>query len=110
MFNRGFSKGHLFHASTEERMSHYRPNHVGINIGTVLQYNDGQVQVKLTDTLYQHDGLRILNEPHDTGLTAVERAHRQRVRRYLRPLRGIGYRSPHRAGRRALQRTHSGGR
>ena len=72
MFNRGFSKGHLFHASTEERMSHYRPNHVGINIGTVLQYKDGQVQVKLTDTLYQHDGLRILNEPHDTGLTAVK--------------------------------------
>ncbi len=72
MFNRGFSKGHLFHASTEERMSHYRPNHVGVNIGTVLQYKDGQVQVKLTDTLYQHDGLRILNEPHDTGLTAVK--------------------------------------
>ncbi|MBQ3461224.1 MAG: U32 family peptidase [Solobacterium sp.] len=72
MFNRGFSKGHLFHAGTEERMSHYRPNHVGINIGTVLQYKDGQVQVKLTDTLYQHDGLRILNVPHDTGLTAVK--------------------------------------
>lgn len=72
MFNRGFSEGHLFHADTEARMSHYRPNHVGITIGTVLQYRDGQVQVRLSDELHQHDGLRILNEPHDTGLTAVK--------------------------------------
>ena len=71
MFNRGFSKGHLFNASVEERMSHYRPNHLGVTIGTVLDYKQGKVRIKLTDTLYQHDGLRILNEPVDTGLTAV---------------------------------------
>ena len=71
MFNRGFSQGHLFHASTEERMSPYRPNHMGITIGTVEQFRSGRVQVRLSDALYQHDGLRILNEPHDTGLTAV---------------------------------------
>ena len=40
-------------------------------IGTVLDYKQGKVRIKLTDTLYQHDGLRILNEPVDTGLTAV---------------------------------------
>jgi len=72
MFNRGFSEGHLFHASTEERMSHYRPNHIGVTIGTVQQYKNGKVQVRLSDTLHQHDGLRILNEPNDTGLTAVK--------------------------------------
>ena len=71
MFNRGFSHGHLFNASTEERMSPYRPNHMGITIGTVEQFRNGRVLVRLTDALYQHDGLRILNEPHDTGLTAV---------------------------------------
>lgn len=72
MFNRGFSLGHLFNASVSERMSHYRPNHQGITIGKVLDYKQGKVKVSLSDTLYQHDGLRILNEPVDTGLTAVK--------------------------------------
>lgn len=72
MFNRGFTKGHLFHATTEERMRAHRPNHKGIEIGEVLSYRNHQVTVKLKDTLYQRDGLRILNEPIDTGLTAVK--------------------------------------
>lgn len=72
MFNRGFSHGHLFHDGTEERMSWYRPNHMGITIGTVVRYEKGRVLVKLTDTLNQNDGLRIINEPTDTGLTAVK--------------------------------------
>ena len=71
MFNRGFSHGHLFNASAAERMSPYRPNHMGVTIGTVEQFRNGRVLVRLSDALYQHDGLRILNEPHDTGLTAV---------------------------------------
>ncbi len=72
MFNRGFSLGHLFNASTSERMSHYRPNHQGITIGKVLDYRQGKVKVSLSEPLYQHDGLRIINEPVDTGLTAVK--------------------------------------
>ncbi|NCB33640.1 MAG: U32 family peptidase, partial [Erysipelotrichia bacterium] len=71
MFNRGFTNGHLFHSSSKERMSHFRPNHQGVRIGTVIQYSHGRVLVKLQAPLYQHDGLRILNEPYDTGLTAV---------------------------------------
>lgn len=72
MFNRGFSLGHIFHQSTKERMSQYRPNHQGIEIGRVLQFKDQKVQVKLSKPLYQHDGLRILNQPTDIGLTAVK--------------------------------------
>lgn len=70
MFNRGFSNGHLFHCDVNERMSQMRPNHQGIQIGTVVSPHQGKVTVKLTDSLHQHDGLRILNEPVDTGLTA----------------------------------------
>lgn len=70
MFNRGFSYGHLFHADVDKRMSQVRPNHQGIEIGRVLSYKKGRVTVKLSDSLHQHDGLRILNEPTDTGLTA----------------------------------------
>lgn len=72
MFNRGFSKGHLFGDDVEKRMSQFRPNHRGIQIGTVLGFHNGKVRIRLTDTLYQHDGLRILNEPSDNGLTAVK--------------------------------------
>lgn len=72
MFNRGFSHGHIFHDTVEQRMSHYRPNHQGVTIGTVTGFRQGKVEVKLSDDLNQHDGLRILNEPNDTGLTAVK--------------------------------------
>lgn len=72
MFNREFSIGHIFHEDVEHRMNPFRPNHQGIEIGTVLAYRNHRVQVKLQEPLYQHDGLRIINEPHDTGLTAVK--------------------------------------
>lgn len=72
MFHRGFSFGHIFHTKVEERMSTYRPNHQGLEIGKVMDYKDGFVQVKLTHPLYQHDGLRIINTPHDTGLSAMK--------------------------------------
>jgi putative protease len=72
MFNRGFSHGHLFHENVSERMSWYRPNHMGVNIGKVIRYEKGRVLVKLSDTLNQNDGLRILDEKTDIGLTAVK--------------------------------------
>ncbi len=72
MFNRGFSEGHLFHDDVSKRMSQYRPNHQGIVIGEVVDFYKGKVKVKLTKPLYQHDGLRILSEPEDIGLTAVK--------------------------------------
>ena len=72
MFNRGFTEGHLFHASARQRMNSYRPNHLGVEIGKVIDYRQGKVGVKLSAPLYQHDGLRILNDPYDTGLTAVK--------------------------------------
>lgn len=71
LFTRGFTKGHMFHETIENRMSHYRPNHLGVTIGHVLSYEKGKVKVKLKMPLAQNDGLRILNEPVDTGLTAV---------------------------------------
>ena len=71
LFNRGFTAGHAFHDSQKQRMTRFRPNHMGVPIGTVVSYVNGKVTVDLTAPLYQHDGLRILNSPVDTGLTAV---------------------------------------
>lgn len=72
MFNRGFTEGHAFHASVTDRMNHIRPNHIGIPVGRVLAYKDSRVLVSLSERLNQNDGLRILNEPYDIGLTAVK--------------------------------------
>ena len=71
LFNRGFSTGHLFKQDIQSRMGQYRPNHMGIEIGEVKDYKNGKVLVHLTDNLYQRDGLRIINEKEDIGLTAV---------------------------------------
>ena len=76
MFNRGFSQGHMMHATAEERMSPFRPNHQGIVIGTVKEVNGDRIRIALTQDLHQHDGLRIINEPTDTGFT-VNRMYRQ---------------------------------
>ena len=37
-----------------------------------MDFYKGKVKVKLSKPLYQHDGLRILSEPEDIGLTAVK--------------------------------------
>ncbi len=71
LFHRGFTEGHVFGADASARMNTYRPNHLGIKIGEVTGWSRGSVTVKLSAPLYQHDGLRILSEPYDTGLTAV---------------------------------------
>ncbi len=72
MFNRGFSKGHIFHDDVKHRMSQYRPNHMGMTVGTVLSSSQDRVTVKLTQPIHQRDGLRILNEKMDIGLTAIK--------------------------------------
>lgn len=70
LFNRGFTEGHVFHAPLEERMAHFRPNHQGISVGTVVKGESGRVLVHLRHAVTQNDGLRILKRPQDIGLTA----------------------------------------
>ena len=71
LFNRGFTKGHLFHDSFAERMSPFRPNHMGLREGVVEEQKDGRILVRLEAPLYQHDGLRVLCADKDVGVTAV---------------------------------------
>lgn len=48
-------------------MNPYRPNHMGIEIGTVIKATAKKITIKLSDTLRQGDGLRFLNEKEDQG-------------------------------------------
>lgn len=65
IFNRGFTNGYLFN---DKIINSKRPNHVGINIGSVINYKNGFVYIKLSDSLYIHDGIRIVGND-DVGLT-----------------------------------------
>ncbi len=59
-FNRLFTKGFLFKEKNNEIINPFRPNHIGINLGKVIEYKNDFVTIKLDDDLSINDGIRIL--------------------------------------------------
>ncbi len=68
IFNRGFTKGFLGGEKDREWIQEKRPNHIGIPIGKVIKVNRNLVTIKLTHSVKQEDGIRILGNEEDTGL------------------------------------------
>lgn len=68
IFNREFTKGFLFNEENEAYVNTHRPNHMGINIGKVINYKKERVTIKLTDELNINDGIRIIGK-NDIGTT-----------------------------------------
>ncbi len=66
IFNRKFTKGFLFNEDNDLYTNPYRPNHIGINIGKVIDYKSGKVFIKLLSDLSINDGIRILGS-NDIG-------------------------------------------
>lgn len=66
LFNRGFTKGHLFKDTNESLMNMETPNHQGILLGNVIDINKNKIKIKLECDLHQEDGIRFANE--DKGL------------------------------------------
>ena len=66
IFNRGFTDGYLFN----ERfiVNQKRPNHMGVEIGKVVDYKNGYAYIKLDGDLNVHDGIRIVGSK-DVGLS-----------------------------------------
>ncbi len=62
VFNREFTKGYLFDEKPNDINNDYRPNHMGIDLGTVLDCFDHKVSILLTDTLEINDGYRIIGD------------------------------------------------
>lgn len=60
IFNRGFTSGCLFHQQGSAFINTYRPNHMGIQIGTVIQRTGNKAAIRLTKPLSQYDGIRFL--------------------------------------------------
>lgn len=65
LFNRGFTKGHLFLKRGEDLMGILRPNHRGVPVGRVLSVNRDRIRVSLSEQLNQGDGVKF--EKSDTG-------------------------------------------
>jgi U32 family peptidase len=62
VFNRKFTKGYIFNEIPNEINHDFRPNHMGIHLGSVINYKDNKVTIKLEESLEVNDGFRILGD------------------------------------------------
>lgn len=84
LFNRGFTKGFLFHENMRCFINSYRPNHMGIPVGKIISVQNKKIQIQLTDSVSIHDGLRILDK-NDVGVVLNEfTCHNQRVKKAIK--------------------------
>ena len=66
IFNREFTKGFIFNEENDNFVNTYRPNHIGIKIGKVIEYKNNKVKIKLSKDLNINDGIRIIGN-NDVG-------------------------------------------
>lgn len=69
IYNRNFTTGYLF---SNNIINQYRPNHLGIKIGKVIEKGKNKIVIELNDNLVIGDGIRLLNKKEDIGLTVTE--------------------------------------
>ncbi len=69
IFNRDYTKGFLNNAINEEIINGYRPNHMGVEVGKVIGYNNGIVKIKLSDKVTIGSGLRVICKNGDVGIS-----------------------------------------
>ena len=67
LFNRNYTKGFIFNESNNNLINSYRPNHMGVKIGKVIDYKNNTATIKLSDTLKIGSGLRVLGKS-DVGI------------------------------------------
>ncbi len=72
LFSRGFTKGYLFHEEYDNILNTNRPNHQGVYIGKVIDYKKNFISIKLTSDVSIGDGLRIVLDKDDYGITLNE--------------------------------------
>ncbi|MBU1142766.1 MAG: U32 family peptidase [Firmicutes bacterium] len=60
VFNREYTKGYILDEKPNEINNDYRPNHLGVELGTVIDYKDNKAIIKLVESLEINDGYRII--------------------------------------------------
>lgn len=68
VFNREFAKGYIFDEKPRNIINQFRPNNIGIRIGSVVKIDHNKVSVKLDKELHQGDGIRFISKNGDVGL------------------------------------------
>ena len=68
IFNRNFTKGFLFHADNNDLINGYRPNHMGVPVGKIIDFKKGIAKIKLTDSVSIGSGLRVIGKKNDVGI------------------------------------------
>ena len=71
IFNREYTKGFLFNEDNNNITNSYRPNHLGIEIGNVINYKNGFVAIKLNDDLNINDGIRFTSNDYGFIVTSI---------------------------------------
>jgi len=69
IYNREFTEGYI--NSKSDVVNKFRPNHIGVKIGTVLDQNNNIVRIKLLKDMNRLDGIRIVGS-EDVGFTLTE--------------------------------------
>lgn len=69
LFNREFTEGYLFNSDYRNISNDFRPNHLGIKLGEVSEVNNNVIKIKLNSTVRNGDGIRIISNNGDIGLT-----------------------------------------
>ncbi|RJX26989.1 MAG: U32 family peptidase [Acholeplasma sp.] len=62
VFNREYTKGYLFDEEPNQINQDFRPNHMGIPVGEVIDMKDHKAIIKLSDRLSVNDGYRIVGK------------------------------------------------
>ena len=68
IFNRNYTKGFLNNTLNNDLINDYRPNHMGVKVGKIIEYKNGYAKIKLTDNVSIGSGLRVITKEHDVGI------------------------------------------
>lgn len=71
IFNREYTKGFLFQEDNNNFTNAYRPNHLGIPMGKVINSQNKRIKIELSSNLHLQDGIRILDR-EDIGFTVTK--------------------------------------
>ena len=62
VFNRAYTKGYILNEQPYHITNLFRPNHLGIESGEVLDFKNGKTTIKLTHKIHLKDGFRIIGK------------------------------------------------
>ncbi len=68
IFNREYTKGFLNHAKNDDIINGFRPNHMGVVVGEIVDYHHKTAKIRLFDEITIGSGLRVIGKNDDIGI------------------------------------------